>query len=578
MKNKTYHKKKILVVFTCAFLILTGLIGRLVYLMVFDAEYYQKRAEDLHKRERKIKAARGEIVDRNGVVLATNKTVCTISVIHSQIKEPERVTEILAKELEMDQAEVRKRVEKVSSMEKVKTNVEKEVGDKIREYNLDGVKVDEDYKRYYPYDSLASKVLGFTGGDNQGIIGLEVKYEETLKGSNGTILTTTDARGIELDAVAEGRIEPVAGKTLEISMDYNIQKYCEQAAEKVMREKQADGVSILLMNPQNGEILSMVNVPEFNLNDPFELNTGEELEGEKLQDALNAMWRNRCINDTYEPGSTFKIITSAACLEEGVVTPEDTFSCPGYRMVEDRRIRCHKVGGHGSETFVQGIQNSCNPVFIDIGLRLGAERFYDYFQQFGLLDLTGIDLPGEAGTIMHQVENIGLVELATISFGQSFQVTPVQMAVTVSSIINGGRRVTPHFGKAVLDREGNVLETLSYEERSGVVSEKTSKTMQTLLEGVVANGSGKNAYIEGYSIGGKTATSQTLPRSANKYISSFIGFAPAEDPQVLGMVVIHNPQGIYYGGTIAAPVLRSIFDNDESREPRAFRKQASLRP
>lgn len=561
MKNKTYHKKKILVVFTCAFLILTGLIGRLVYLMVFDAEYYQKRAEDLHKRERKIKAARGEIVDRNGVVLATNKTVCTISVIHSQIKEPERVTEILAKELEMDQAEVRKRVEKVSSMEKVKTNVEKEVGDKIREYNLDGVKVDEDYKRYYPYDSLASKVLGFTGGDNQGIIGLEVKYEETLKGSNGTILTTTDARGIELDAVAEGRIEPVAGKTLEISMDYNIQKYCEQAAEKVMREKQADGVSILLMNPQNGEILSMVNVPEFNLNDPFELNTREELEGEKLQDALNAMWRNRCINDTYEPGSTFKIITSAACLEEGVVTPEDTFSCPGYRMVEDRRIRCHKVGGHGSETFVQGIQNSCNPVFIDIGLRLGAERFYDYFQQFGLLDLTGIDLPGEAGTIMHQVENIGLVELATISFGQSFQVTPVQMAVTVSSIINGGRRVTPHFGKAVLDREGNVLETLSYEERSGVVSEKTSKTMQTLLEGVVANGSGKNAYIEGYSIGGKTATSQTLPRSANKYISSFIGFAPAEDPQVLGMVVIHNPQGIYYGGTIAAPVLRSIFDN-----------------
>lgn len=561
MKNKTYHKKKILVVFTCAFLILTGLIGRLVYLMVFDAEYYQKRAEDLHKRERKIKAARGEIVDRNGVVLATNKTVCTISVIHSQIKEPERVTEILAKELEMDQAEVRKRVEKVSSMEKVKTNVEKEVGDKIREYNLDGVKVDEDYKRYYPYDSLASKVLGFTGGDNQGIIGLEVKYEETLKGSNGTILTTTDARGIELDAVAEGRIEPVAGKTLEISMDYNIQKYCEQAAEKVMREKQADGVSILLMNPQNGEILSMVNVPEFNLNDPFELNTGEELEGEKLQDALNAMWRNRCINDTYEPGSTFKIITSAACLEEGVVTPEDTFSCPGYRMVEDRRIRCHKVGGHGSETFVQGIQNSCNPVFIDIGLRLGAERFYDYFQQFGLLDLTGIDLPGEAGTIMHQVENIGLVELATISFGQSFQVTPVQMAVTVSSIINGGRRVTPHFGKAVLDREGNALETLSYEERSGVVSEKTSKTMQTLLEGVVANGSGKNAYIEGYSIGGKTATSQTLPRSANKYISSFIGFAPAEDPQVLGMVVIHNPQGIYYGGTIAAPVLRSIFDN-----------------
>lgn len=561
MKNKTYHKKKILVVFICACLILTGLIGRLVYLMVFDAEYYQKRAEDLHKRERKIKAARGEIVDRNGVVLATNKTVCTISVIHNQITEPERVTEVLSRELNLEQSEVKKRVKKVSSMEKVKTNVAKETGDKIREYNLDGVKVDEDYKRYYPYDSLASKVLGFTGGDNQGIIGLEVKYEEILKGSNGMILTTTDARGIELDAVAEDRIEPVAGKTLEISMDYNIQKYCEQAAEKVMQEKQAEGVSILLMNPQNGEIFSMVNVPEFNLNAPFELQNGENLTGEKLQNALNAMWRNRCINDTYEPGSTFKIITSAACLEEGVVTPEDTFSCPGYRMVEDRKIRCHKVGGHGSETFVQGIQNSCNPVFIDIGLRLGAERFYDYFEQFGLLDLTGIDLPGEAGTIMHQVENIGLVELATISFGQSFQITPIQLAVTVSSIVNGGRRVTPHFGTSILDGQGNVLETLSYEEHAGIVSEKTSETMQELLEGVVANGSGKNAYIEGYSIGGKTATSQTLPRSANKYISSFIGFAPADDPQVLGMVVIHNPQGIYYGGTIAAPVLRSIFDN-----------------
>ena len=560
-KTMTFHRKKIWMVFLVCALMLLGLVGRLVYLMGVRSDYYYQKAEELHERERVIKAARGQILDAKGRILADNKTVCTISVIHSQIKEPQKVIEVLSKELEIDTDTVRKKVEKISSIERIKTNVEKSVGDVIRGYELDGVKVDEDYKRYYPYGSLASKVLGFTGSDNQGIIGLEVKYEETLKGSNGTILTTTDARGIELDAVAEGRIEPVAGKTLEISMDYNIQKYCEQAAEKVMREKQADGVSILLMNPQNGEILSMVNVPEFNLNDPFELNTGEELEGEKLQDALNAMWRNRCINDTYEPGSTFKIITSAACLEEGVVTPEDTFSCPGYRMVEDRRIRCHKVGGHGSETFVQGIQNSCNPVFIDIGLRLGAERFYDYFQQFGLLDLTGIDLPGEAGTIMHQVENIGLVELATISFGQSFQVTPVQMAVTVSSIINGGRRVTPHFGKAVLDREGNVLETLSYEERSGVVSEKTSKTMQTLLEGVVANGSGKNAYIEGYSIGGKTATSQTLPRSANKYISSFIGFAPAEDPQVLGMVVIHNPQGIYYGGTIAAPVLRSIFDN-----------------
>lgn len=561
MKNKTYHKKKILIVFLAAFLILASLIGRLVYLMIFDAEYYQKKAEALHQREREIKAARGEIVDRNQVVLATNKTVCTISVIHNQIKDPQRVIDVLSKELELEETEVRKRVEKVSSMEKVKTNVEKQVGDRIRSYNLDGVKVDEDYKRYYPYDTLASKVLGFTGGDNQGIIGLEVKYEEVLKGKNGTILTTTDARGIELDAVAEDRIEPVAGKTLEVTLDYNIQKYCEQAAEKVMQEKQADGVSVLLMNPQNGEILSMVNVPEFHLNDPFTLNTGEEKTGKDLQDALNTMWRNGCINDTYEPGSTFKIITSAACLEEGVVTLEDTFSCPGYRMVEDRRIRCHKAGGHGSETFVQGIQNSCNPVFIDIGLRLGAEKFYQYFRQFGLLEQTGVDLPGEAGTIMHKVEDIGLVELATISFGQSFQVTPIQMATTVSSIINGGTRVIPHLGRAVLSREGEVLETLSYPKKTKIVSRKTSETMQSLLEGVVANGSGKNAFIEGYSIGGKTATSQTLPRSANRYISSFIGFAPADDPQILGMVVIHDPKGIYYGGTIAAPVLRSIFDN-----------------
>ena len=561
MKNKTYHKKKILIVFLTAFLILAGLIGRLVYLMIFDAEYYQKKAEALHQREREIKAARGEIVDRNQVVLATNKTVCTISVIHNQIEEPQRVIDVLSKELELEEAEVRKRVEKVSSMEKVKTNVEKQVGDRIRAYNLDGVKVDEDYRRYYPYDTLASKVLGFTGGDNQGIIGLEVKYEEVLKGKNGTILTTTDARGIELDAVAEDRIEPVAGKTLEVTLDYNIQKYCEQAAEKVMQEKQADGVSVLLMNPQNGEILSMVNVPEFHLNDPFTLNTGEEKTGKDLQDALNIMWRNSCINDTYEPGSTFKIITSAACLEEGVVTLEDTFSCPGYRMVEDRKIRCHKAGGHGSETFVQGIQNSCNPVFIDIGLRLGAEKFYQYFRQFGLLEQTGVDLPGEAGTIMHKVEDIGLVELATISFGQSFQVTPIQMATIVSSIINGGTRVTPHLGKAVLSRDGEALETLSYPKKTKIVSRKTSETMQSLLEGVVANGSGKNAFIEGYSIGGKTATSQTLPRSANRYISSFIGFAPADDPQILGMVVIHDPKGVYYGGTIAAPVLRSIFDN-----------------
>ena len=564
MKNKTYNKKKIMVVFLCAAAILAALIGRLVYLMIFDAEYYQELAQDLHEREREIKAARGEIVDRNGVVLATNRTVCTISVIHSQIEDPEEVIGVLCKELELDEDTVRKRVEKVSSMEKIKTNVDKETGDRIRNYDLAGVKVDEDFKRYYPYDELASRVLGFTGGDNQGIIGLEVKYEEYLKGTNGTILTVTDARGIELEGVAEDRIEPVAGDTLRISLDYNIQSYCEQAALKVMEEKQAEAVSILLMNPQNGEIYAMVNVPEFNLNEPYELNTGvdeESLTDEELQDALNQMWRNRCINDTYEPGSIFKIITSSACLEEGVVSLEDTFFCPGYRVVEDRRIRCHKVGGHGQETFVQGIQNSCNPVFMDIGLRLGSDRFYEYFEQFGLLSLTNIDLPGEAGTIMHKKEDIGIVELATMTFGQSFQVTPIQMAVTVSSIVNGGRRVTPHLATAVLDGSKEVVEEFEYEEEPGIVSEETSKTMRMLLESVVAEGSGKNGYIEGYSIGGKTATSQTLPRSANKYISSFLAFAPADDPQILGMVIIHDPQGVYYGGTIAAPVLRSIYDN-----------------
>ncbi|HJA20023.1 MAG TPA: peptidoglycan glycosyltransferase [Candidatus Mediterraneibacter ornithocaccae] len=564
MKNKTYNKKKILVVFICAGVILCALIGRLVWLMIFDAEYYQELAQDLHEREREIKAARGEIVDRNGVVLATNRTVCTISVIHSQIEDADRVTEVLSSELELEESEVREKVEKVSSMEKIKTNVDKEIGDRIRGYDLAGVKVDEDYKRYYPFDDLASRVLGFTGGDNQGIIGLEVKYEEYLKGTNGTILTVTDARGVELDGVAEDRIEPVAGETLQVSLDYNIQAYCQQAAENVMEEKQAEAVSILLMNPQNGEIYAMVNVPEFDLNSPYELNTGVDsatLSDEELQEQLNQMWRNRCINDTYEPGSTFKIITASACLEEGVVSLDDTFVCPGYRIVEDRKIRCHKVGGHGQETFVEGIQNSCNPVFMDIGLRLGADRFYDYFEEFGLLKLTNVDLPGEAGTIMHKKEDIGTVELATMTFGQSFQVTPIQMAVTVSSIINGGTRVTPHVGTAVLDEKGKTVKEFDYDTEKGIVSEKTSETMQMLLESVVSEGSGKNAYIEGYSIGGKTATSQTLPRSANKYISSFIGFAPADAPHILGIVIIHDPQGVYYGGTIAAPVLRDIYDN-----------------
>lgn len=564
MKNKTFHKKKILVVFLAAFILILYLIGRLVYLMVFDAEYYQQKVEDLHERERDIKAARGEIIDRNGTVLATNRTVCTISVIHSQIENPEKVIEKLSEFLEMDADQVRKKVEKISSIERIQSNVDKRTGDKIRNLGLAGVKVDEDFKRYYPYNELASKVLGFTGGDNQGIVGLEVKYEKYLKGINGKILTTTDARGIELDGVAEDRLEPEAGNTLRISLDYTMQKYALQMAEKVRTEKQADKVGIILMNPQNGEIYAMVNVPEFDLNQPFMLNneeTGENLTDEQRQDALNQMWRNGCINDTYEPGSTFKIITASAGLEEGAVHLTDQFSCPGYKVVEDRRIRCHKVGGHGAENFVQGIQNSCNPVFIEVGLRIGVDRFFDYFRQFGLMDLTGVDIPGEAGTIMHKKENVGQVELATISFGQSFQITPIQLATTVSALVNGGRRVTPHFGVEVLSAEGKKVKTFRYNAKKHIVSEKTSQTMRELLESVVAEGSGKNAYVEGYRIGGKTATSQTLPRSANKYISSFVGFAPADDPQILGMCVIYNPQGVYYGGTIAAPVIGKIFEN-----------------
>lgn len=552
-------------VFVAACLILIGLIARLVYLMIYDAEYYQEKAEALHEREREIKAARGEIVDVNGVVLATNKSVCTISVIHNQIKDPELVIEVLANELDMDEGVIRKRVEKVSSIERVKTNVEKEIGDRIREYDLAGVKVDEDYKRYYPYDELASKVLGFTGGDNQGIIGLEVKYEEYLKGINGTILTTTDARGIELEGIAEDRIEPVAGNTLQISLDYNIQAYAQQAAEKVMEEKAADKVSLLIMNPQNGEIMAMVNVPEFNLNEPFSLESvgvdETTVSDEEKQNLLNQMWRNSAINDTYEPGSIFKIFTSTACLEEGTVSLADSFFCPGYYLVEDRKIRCHKVGGHGSESFVEGVQNSCNPVFMKIGLELGVERFYDYFQKVGLMKKTGIDLPGEAATITHKQENVGPVELATMTFGQSFQITPIQLATMVSSVVNGGTRVTPHFGVRILKENGEVLHTFEYKKENNVISDEISEKMRVILESVVSEGGGSKAHIEGYRIGGKTATSQTLPRSANKYISSFIGFAPADNPQVLALVVIHNPQGIYYGGTIAAPVVKTIFEN-----------------
>lgn len=562
-RNKTFNRRKIMIIFVAVLLLMVFLMGRLVYLMIFCSEYYGVRAENLHERERDIKAARGNIYDRNGVVLAENKTVCTISVIHSQIEDPEKVIAVLTKELGMSEETVRKRVEKVSSIERIKTNVEKETGDAIRAYELAGVKIDEDYKRYYPYNELASKVIGFTGGDNQGIIGIEVKYDEYLEGINGKILTLTDARGVEIKNAGERRSEPVEGDDLYLSLDYNIQMYAAQAAVKVREEKQADSVSILVMNPQNGEILAMVNEPEFNLNEPFTLNTeiDTELSEEEKQDALNKMWRNQCINDTYEPGSTFKIITASAALEEGKVSLSDQFNCPGYKIVEDRRIRCHKVGGHGAEDFTHGIMNSCNPVFIEIGLRIGSDRFCDYFEQFGLLSRTNIDLPGEASTIMHKRENIGQVELATMSFGQSFQITPIQLATTVSSIINGGNRVTPHFGVETKNAEGEVTHTFVYEQQEHIVSEETSTTMRYLLEKVVSEGSGKNAALEGFSIGGKTATSQTLPRSEKRYISSFLGFAPADEPQVLALIIINNPQGVYYGGTIAAPVCRDLFSN-----------------
>ena len=562
-RNKTFNRKKVMIVFVAVFFIMMFLIGRLVYLMIFCSEYYGNKAENLHERERDIKAARGKLLDANGTVLATNKSVCTISVIHNQMEEPEKVIAMLVKELGISEETARKRVEKVSSIERVKTNVAKETGDAIRAYGLSGVKVDEDYKRYYPYGTLASKVLGFTGADNQGILGLEVKYDEYLQGTNGKILTLTDARGIEIENAGESRLEPVNGYDLCLSLDRNIQMYCEQAAKKVCTKKSADSVSVIVMNPQNGELMAMVNYPEFDLNDPFTLvgDTGESVSAEEKQNLLNKMWRNQCISDTYEPGSTFKIITAAAALEEGVVKLDDAFFCPGYKIVEDRRIRCARTTGHGAETFETGIVNSCNPVFMELGERLGAENFAGYFKQFGLLSKTNIDLPGEAGTIMHKTENIGPVELATISFGQSFQITPIQLVTTVSSIINGGTRVTPHFGVSVQDADGNTVKTFSYETHENICTAETSETMRYLLEKVVSEGTGKNAKIEGFSIGGKTATSQTLPRSDHKYISSFLGFAPADNPQVLVLVVINNPQGIYYGGTIAAPVAKEIFEN-----------------
>lgn len=562
--HKTFHRNKTVTVLFLCLAIFMVLIGRLVYLMVFQSEYYTEKAKELHERERSIKAARGRIIDANGEILADNRTVCTISVIHNQIEDAEQVIAVLSKELGLSEDYVRKRVEKYSAIEKIKSNVDKSIGDTIRAYELAGVKVDEDYKRYYPYDSLASKVLGFTGGDNQGIIGLEVIYEEYLQGEAGMILTVTDAKGVEVPEAGEERIEPVNGKDLYISLDMNIQSYATQLAMQTMETKQAESVSIIVMNPQNGEIKAMVNVPEFDLNNPYTL--PEELEeadldAEKKQELLNAMWRNGCINDTYEPGSTFKTVTAAAALEEGVVTVDDTFNCPGYVMVEDRRIRCHKVTGHGAENFVQATMNSCNPVFVTVGLRLGVDNYYKYFKQFGLLDKTGIDLPGEAGTIMHKKENIGLVELATISFGQSFQITPIQLAVTVSSFVNGGRRVTPHFGVRVADTDGSDSQSFAYQVRENIVSAETSETMKYLLEQVVENGGGQKAYIEGYRIGGKTATSQTLPRGSGKYIASFVGFAPADNPEILALCIINHPQGVYYGGQIAAPVVKQLFEN-----------------
>ncbi len=558
----THHRKKLFIVFLISVLLMVGLCAQLGFLMIARSDHYSKMADELHKRERTIKAARGEIVDRNGTVIAANRTVCTVSVIHNQVTEPEKVIRELVRILELPEPEVRKKVEKWSSREIIRTNVEKSVGDQIMNLGLSGVKVDEDYKRYYPYGSLASKVLGFTGADNQGIIGLEVMYERYLKGRDGLILTTSDAKGTELQNAAEERVEPVPGNTLTVSLDVNIQKYAEQAAYQVMEKKGAKAVSVIVMNPRNGEIYAMVNVPEFDLNDPFTLNVESGgLTGTELQYARNKMWRNRCINDTYEPGSTFKIITAAAGLEAGVVHLDDRFSCPGFRIVEDRKIRCHKIGGHGGETFLQGAMNSCNPVFIDVGARLGVDSFYHYFEQFGLLGKTGIDLPGEAATIMHKKENMGLVELATVSFGQSFQITPIQLITTASSIINGGRRITPHFAMNVESTDGTYYQKFSYPERMGVVSEATSETMRYILEQVVAEGSGKRAKLPGYRVGGKTATSEKLPRSLKKYISSFLGFAPADDPQVIALITIDEPVGIYYGGTIAAPVVADIFSN-----------------
>lgn len=563
---KIYNKKMLVLIFFGCMLAMIVLCGRLVYLMVFQSSYYGTRAVEVQERERSIKAARGLILDRNGVVLGANKTVCTISVVYNQVKEPERVIEVLSRELSMPEEEVRKKVEKLSSREKIKSNVDKEIGDIIREYDLAGVKVDEDYKRYYPYGNLASKVLGFTGADNQGIIGLEVEYEEYLTGTPGKILTVTDARGVELDNAVENRIEPIDGNTLVTTLDVNIQKYAMQAAEKVLAAKQANYASIIVMNPKNGEIYAMVNAPEFDLNDPYTLVSvnGENLEaaeGENKQDLLNKMWRNNCINDTYEPGSTFKIVTATAALEENLVTIDSTFSCPGYYIVDDRRIRCHKTVGHGSEDFLHATMQSCNPVFISLGLKAGKETYYEYLDKLGILEKTGVDLPGEAGTIIHDIDNVGNVELATMSFGQSFQITPLQLLQTASAIVNGGTIVTPHFGFAIQDKDGNVIETFQYETEEKVISKETSETMKYIMGMVVSEGGGNKGAVEGYAVGGKTATSEKLPRGNGKYIASFIGFAPVDDPEVIAICIVDEPVGIYYGGNVCAPVIKELYEN-----------------
>lgn len=560
---KTIQRKRMLLYVGFIVVFCIAIIGKLVYLMIFKSEHYTKMALEVQERERRIKAPRGKILDRNGKVIASNRTVCTVSVIYNQTKDKEKVIKVLSKELKMDEKEVRKKVEKRSSREKIKSNVSKKTGDKIREYNLLGVKVDEDYKRYYPYESLASKVLGFTGADNQGIIGLEVEYDHSLKGTDGTILTPTDSRGVERKNALEQRREPISGNNLITSLDVNIQQYAEQIAYNALKAKEANYVSIIVMNPNNGEIYAMVNAPEFNLNKPYKLNykTNGKISEKEKQNLLNKMWRNQCTNDTYEPGSTFKVITSTAALENNVVTLNTKFSCGGSRMVDDRKIRCHKVTGHGSETFLQGVMNSCNPVFIDVGLKVGKEKFYAQMKKLGLMNKTGIDIPGEAGTIIHQIKNVGNVELATMSFGQSFQITPMQYLVAASAVINGGKLITPHFAVKSVNKDGKIIKKYSYSEKNGVVSKKTSDTMKYVLEKVVSEGTGSKGKVQGFKVGGKTATSQKLPRGSGKYIASFMGFAPSDNPKVIAMAIIDEPKGIYYGGQVAAPVISNLYKN-----------------